>query len=95
MRHDLKTVLQVMGGVSRLCRYLDCLAEIVSTALLRTRLDRGLRSKIGPHFFFYNFLVNLSCGNIMVPGQSYIHIAFVVSEIEVDFPTVIEDINLT
>jgi len=48
----------------------------------------------GPHLFFYDFFINLSCGNIMVARQSYIQIAFIISEIEVDFPTVIEDINL-
>lgn len=56
---------------------------------------RGGGGKWGPHLFFYDLLINLSCGYIMVPRQSYIHIAFVISEIEIDFPTVIEDINLT
>ena len=58
-----------------------------------------MRRRVGEereaHLFFNDLLINLSCGNIMVARQSYIQIAFVISEIEVDFPTIIEDINLT
>jgi len=35
MRHNLKADLQVMGAFQD-CRYLDCLPEVVSTALWRT-----------------------------------------------------------
>lgn len=82
------------GCISKLCRYLDCLAEEVPTALLMTH-KKGIWGRKRPYFFLYDLLVNFSCGNIMVSRQSYVHIAFVVSEVEVDLPTVIEDINFT
>lgn len=45
-------------------------------------------------FALNNMLVDLACGDVLVAGESDVEVAFVVSEVEVDFAAVVEDVDL-
>lgn len=45
-------------------------------------------------FALNNMLVDLACGDVLVTRESDVEVAFVISEVEVDFAAVVEDVDL-
>lgn len=59
---------------------------------LRVAVDRSQTLnywKVAACLFFNYFLVYLSSGNVMIPGEGDVEISFVVSQIQIDFASIV------
>lgn len=56
-----------------------------------TRLRIG---KIAPHLLLDNLTINLACRDIVIARQRDVQISLIVSEVEIDFSTVVQDVDL-
>jgi len=64
----------------------------VNKALARD--NRDAMTKMRPDLFLNNLPVNLPSRDIVIPAQSDIQIAFIVSQIEINFATVVQNVDL-
>lgn len=57
----------------------------------KTRLRIG---KIGPHLLLNDLTIDLACRDVVIARQSNVQISLIVSEVEIDFSTVVQNVDL-
>ena len=86
----------VLNGIGEVRNDLYCFAEVVASSLKGSAVIAHFRQiRRAAHFAADYMLVHFAGGDIVIPTETDIEVALVISEIQVGLSAVVEDVHLT